>query len=72
VSTPGFEDLIDVTRTGYEFDLTRPLEVRVLPGRIRGELKRPLNRRIPAVDDASAWPTILVAPSHMTKPQGSD
>jgi hypothetical protein len=72
VSTPGFEDLIDVARTGYEFHLDRPLEVRVLPGRVRGELKRPLTRRIPATDDASAWPTILVAPSHMTKPQGSD
>ncbi len=72
VSTPGFQDLIDVKRTGYEFALDRPLEVRVLHGRVRGELKRPLNKHIPAADDATAWPTILVTPSHMARPQGSD
>ena len=63
VSTKGFEDLIDVERTGYEFRLERPLEVQVLPGRVRGAQKRALNRRFPAADDGSAWPTLLLTPT---------
>jgi hypothetical protein len=63
VSMPGFEDRIDVTRTGYEFDLKRPLEVEVLPGRIRGELTHPLRRRIPAPADEASRPTLLLTPT---------
>jgi hypothetical protein len=63
VSTPGFQDLIDIAQTGYEFDLERPIEVRVLPGRVRGELKQPLATKIPAVDDASRWPTFVLTPT---------
>lgn len=63
VSAPGFQDVIDVMLTGYEFDLDRPLEVRVLPGRVRGQLQRPLKRRFPAAADEASRPTILVTPT---------
>jgi hypothetical protein len=63
VSAPDFQDQIEVTRTGYEFTLARPLEVQVLPGRIRGELKHPLKRRIPAPAEESSRPTLLVTPT---------
>jgi hypothetical protein len=63
VSAPGLKDVIDVTRTGYEFDLDRPLEVRVLPGRIRGQLQRPLRRLIPAAEDQASRPTLVVTPT---------
>jgi hypothetical protein len=63
VSAPGLEAEIEVTRTGYVFDLARPLEVQVLPGRIRGERKQPIKRRIPAPADESARPTLLVTPT---------
>jgi hypothetical protein len=62
VRAPDFKDEIEVTRTGYEFELTRPLPVRILPGRIRGERKHPLKRRIPAPADESDRPTLLVTP----------
>lgn len=62
VSTPSFEGRIEITRTGYEFTLDRPIEVRVLPGRIRGNLKRPLRTRIPAAEDEAARPTIVLEP----------
>ena len=62
VSTDGFEERIDVSRTGYEFRLVRPLEVHVLPGRIRGELKQASRRRVPAAAEPSAWPTIVFRP----------
>ena len=63
MSAPGFQDVIDVMLTGYEFDLDRPLEVRVLPGRVRGQLQRPLKRRFPAAADEASRPTILVTPT---------
>jgi hypothetical protein len=63
VSTPEIQDSVDITSTGYEFDLERPIEVHVLPGRVRGALKRPLQQRFPASENASAWPTILLTPT---------
>lgn len=63
VSAPDFRSVIDVTRTGYVFDLARPLEVRILPGRIRGQLQHPLKRLIPAPDNEASRPTLLVTPS---------
>jgi hypothetical protein len=63
VSTPEFQDKIEVARTGYEFDLERPLEVRVLPGRIRGQLKQPLRRRVPAPEDEASRPTVVLTPT---------
>lgn len=72
VSTPGFEDRIDITQTGYEFSLTRPIEVKVSPGRIRGALKEPLRKHFPAVDDASAWPTLLLTPTGAARPKSEE
>jgi len=63
VRTPELEDSIEITRTGYEFDLERPIEVQVLPGRVRGELKHPLKTRIRAADDAAQRPTLLLTPT---------
>jgi hypothetical protein len=62
VRAPDVDDWIAVDRSGYEFDLERPIEVQVLPGRVRGLLKRPLRKRIPAAADASSRPTVLVTP----------
>ncbi len=63
VKTPDFRGRIEVAHSGYEFELARPLEVDVLPGRILGRLKRPLGRRIPAREDASARPKVVVTPT---------
>jgi hypothetical protein len=62
VSTPEFQDRIEVSRTGYEFDLDPPLEVRVLPGRIRGQLKNPLRQRVPAPAEEAERPSVVLTP----------
>lgn len=53
VSVPGFSGQIDIRQTGYTYDLARPIEVSVLPGRIRGRLRRAPTEHIP-VDYATA------------------
>jgi hypothetical protein len=63
VSTQGFDEVLEIKRTGYQFLLESPMEVRVLPGRVRGQLKRALRTRVPAASDASTWPTLLVTPT---------
>jgi hypothetical protein len=67
VSSPDLQEQVDIRQTGYEFRLERPLEVRVLPGRIRGELKHALRQRFPTADDASAWPTLLLTPTGLAR-----
>ncbi|HEX6241582.1 MAG TPA: hypothetical protein VFZ61_11830, partial [Polyangiales bacterium] len=72
VRTAGFEDHVDIKQTGYEFNLLRPMEVHVSPGRVRGELKQPLRTHVPAADDASAWPTFLLTPTGPARPQTAE
>ncbi len=43
-----FSAAFEVRRSGYGFELRRPLPVDVLPGRVRGRLQRPSSGRIPA------------------------
>ena len=42
-----FSTVIEVDRTGYAFQLERPVPVEVLPGRIRGRLQRPSSQKMP-------------------------
>lgn len=49
VSVEDFSGAVEVSRTGYVFDLSRPVPVEVLPGRVRGLLKHPSNERIPVM-----------------------
>lgn len=51
VAVPGFETVIEVSRTGYAFELREPMPVEVLRGTIRGSLKRAPRKRVPAVDE---------------------
>jgi hypothetical protein len=62
VSTPDVQGDIVVKRTGYQFLLDQPIEVEVLPGRIRGKLQHPLRRRFPAAQDPDERRRIVVTP----------
>ena len=48
IALENFSTSLKVSRTGYAFDLSRPVPVEVLPGRIRGLLKVPPSEPIPA------------------------
>jgi Putative peptidoglycan binding domain len=62
VSTPDLEAQLRVRETGYEYYLEQPIEVRVLPGRVRGTLQHPVRRRIPAAVDAADRPRVIFEP----------
>jgi hypothetical protein len=48
-----FSSVIEVDRSGYAFELERPVVVEVLPGRILGEAQRASQRRIPVEEIAN-------------------
>jgi hypothetical protein len=47
VSVDGFSDAFHVTQSGYGFDLDKPVVVRVLRGRVRGERESVIRHRFP-------------------------
>lgn len=47
VEVEGLQDEVRIERTGYIFALRRPVEVEVLPGRIRGRARTPIREAIP-------------------------
>lgn len=63
VDTAELQAQLHVSETGYEYDLVRPIEVRVLPGRVRGALQDPSAQRIPAAADPADRPRVLFDPS---------
>jgi hypothetical protein len=48
----GFHWTMELDHGGYVFTLERPIHVEVLPGRIRGELQRPIETPLPRFDPA--------------------
>lgn len=61
VELDGFQDQHIVQRTGYGFDLERPIEVRVLPGRALGAEKRRSRERIPVDPTHAGTPLVSAA-----------